>query len=113
MRLSALIRNRCPHCLEGIVFTGMWKMNEPCPQCGVIFEREQGYFLVSIFFGYVLGFAVVLPFCLLLYALGASLYWYLAVSVMVLVLFSPLIFRYSRLLWMHLDELLDPRKPPA
>jgi hypothetical protein len=28
-------------------------------------------------------------------------------------LLTPLIFRYARLLWMHTDQLLDPRPLPS
>jgi hypothetical protein len=34
---------------------------------------------------------------------------YVAGSALVLVPLTPLIFRYSRMIWLHLDELFDPR----
>jgi hypothetical protein len=67
--------------------------------------------MMAIFFGYILGFAAILPFAIWLYLIGAALPWYFLVSLTVLLIFSPLIFRYSRAIWMHLDELLDPRRP--
>ena len=112
MRLSALLRLRCPHCLQGPIFGGLWQMHETCPVCGIVYEREHGFFMMSIFFGYVLGFIVVLPFCIALYLNNAALPWYFIVSLVVLVIFSPLIFRYSRAMWLHIDEVLDPRQIP-
>ena len=110
MRLSAILHTRCPHCLEGEVFSSLWKMHTHCPVCGVEYEREQGYFMMAIFFGYVLGFLAVLPFCIILFLNDAPIIWYFVVSLVVLLLLSPFIFRYSRVLWMHLDELMDPRR---
>lgn len=84
-------------------------MNETCPVCGIEYEREHGFFMMSIFFGYVLGFIVALPFVIILLLLNASILAYFVTLTVVLSILSPLIFRYSRVLWLHLDELLDPR----
>ncbi|MCP5095137.1 MAG: DUF983 domain-containing protein, partial [Chloroflexi bacterium] len=43
------------------VFQTFWKMHEQCPNCGIKFEREQGYFMMAVFVGYILAFMVVLP----------------------------------------------------
>ncbi|MCB8918501.1 MAG: DUF983 domain-containing protein [Ardenticatenaceae bacterium] len=112
MRLRALLQLRCPHCLRGPIFHGVWRMHPNCPVCGAKYEREEGYFMMAIFFGYILGFVAILPFAIWLYLVGAALPWYFFVSLTVLLILSPLIFRYSRAIWMHLDELLDPRRPP-
>lgn len=113
MRLSALLHSRCPHCLKGEVFYTLWKMHTHCPVCGIEYEREQGYFMMAIFFGYILGFLAILPFCIILYLNEAPIIWYFIVSITILTLLSPFIFRYSRVLWMHVDELLDPRQTPT
>lgn len=109
MRLAAILKLRCPHCLEGRVFSGLLAMYETCPECGIVYEREHGFFMMSIFFGYILGFLAALPAVIVLFFLDAPLYWYLIGIAVSLVLLSPFIFRYARILWMHLDELLDPR----
>ena len=109
MRLAAVVKLHCPHCLKGRVFTGLLAMNEHCPNCGIEYEREHGFFMMSIFFGYVLGFLAAVPIFLILYLLHAPLYAYLIGITLTLVILSPLIFRYARVLWMHMDELMDPR----
>lgn len=110
MRLKAILRLRCSHCLEGEVFHTLWGMNARCPVCGVRFEREEGYFLMAIFIGYALGLAAVGPVCLALYLLQTAWLWYVVASGVVLLGLSPLIFRYARVVWLHVDELLDPRE---
>ena len=109
MRLVALLKQRCPHCLQGQVFFATWKMNETCPHCNIKFEREDGYFMMSVFFGYAIGAAIALPICLALYLIDAPYSWYFIATIGAFLLLLPLIFRYSRLIWLHIDEVLDPR----
>lgn len=111
-RLVALMTSRCSYCLQGKVFAGMWRMNQNCPVCDIEFAREDGYFMVSVFIGYVLGTAVVIPVIVAMYLLRAPVWGYMAATAGVLLPLTPLIFRASRLLWLHLDELFDPRDPP-
>ena len=88
-------------------------MHETCPVCGIRYEREQGYFMNAIFFGYVLGFIAILPVTILLFLYEVAPVWVLASTLLVLTLLSPLIFRYSRAIWMHLDAMLDPHVQEA
>ncbi|MCL4869331.1 MAG: DUF983 domain-containing protein [Anaerolineae bacterium] len=111
MRVKALLRLRCPHCLEGEIFPRLLTMHENCPVCGIQYEREEGYFMMSIFIGYVLGGAAALPTILLLLWLQAGLWVHIVVVSLVLLLCSPFIFRYARAIWLHIDELIDPHSP--
>lgn len=115
-RLSAILRFRCSHCLEGRVFQSLFRANDTCPICGIQFEREYGYFLMSIFMGYIFSFLAILPAMLIMLLIGGfPIYLYGVVALLILLLLSPLIFRLSRVSWLHIDELLDPRAdaPPA
>ena len=58
----AAVRQRCPRCRQGPIFGGLIRTNEYCPQCGLRFEREQGYFLGAMYFSYALATGVLLPF---------------------------------------------------
>ena len=58
-RLFAIIRCRCPICLKGPVFRSLLGMNSNCPNCGIHYERESGYFLVAMFIAYVIGFVIL------------------------------------------------------
>src|SRR5436305_13601199 len=53
--LGALLRQRCPRCHKGRLFRGWFAMNDPCPVCGLIFQREEGYFLGAMYVSYLLG----------------------------------------------------------
>lgn len=110
MRLKAILHSRCPHCRRGPVFASFMKMNETCSVCGIKFEREDGYFMMSVFIGYVMATAVLAPIAIFLYVNDASATWYLLALLPTLLILSPVIFHYARVLWLHIDEVLDPRR---
>ena len=89
-------------------------MNDHCPACGMEFSREAGYFLGAMYFSY----AIAVPFLGLLTAAvwffivpGWELHWAVLPAVALFLPFVPLIFRYSRILWIHFDRYLDPGEP--
>ncbi len=112
-RLRAVAGLRCPECGAGRVFASLWTMNEPCPDCGARFQREQGYFTGAMYFSYGLGIPIIALLTLLVYLARPN--WRLWQDVLVAwLLFIPLVpavFRYSRVMWMHLDHTFDPVIP--
>src|SRR2546423_1584030 len=58
-RTAAMIRQRCPRCLQGRVYRGVVSMNEVCPYCGYVFGREGGYFTGAMYVSYGSGLVVV------------------------------------------------------
>jgi uncharacterized protein (DUF983 family) len=112
-RLAAILHQLCPRCFTGKVFQGIVDMNERCLVCGLRFERESGYFTGAMYISYlislVLLFAIFGVVWLLLphdslFDIGLLC----LVSGLVYLPLVPLVFRYSRILWMHLDRKLDP-----
>jgi uncharacterized protein (DUF983 family) len=108
-RAAAVLLQRCPVCLQGAVFRSFLGMHADCPHCGIHYERETGYFLNAMFFAYCLGFLIIAPTALYLYIRGTDMVWFSALISAELLLLWPWIFRYSRILWLHADQLLDPR----
>lgn len=109
-RLLAILAQRCPVCLEGSIFRSFLAMHKNCPHCGVLYEREHGYFLNSMFIGYAAGFLLLVPSAFYLFWINASIAFFITVIVLETLLLWPLIFRYSRVLWMHMDQVMDPRE---
>ncbi len=110
-RFFAVLRQRCPRCLAGNVFTGPFAMNRNCPACGLQFAREPGYFLGAMYFGYGFG-SVVLGLLLLLAWLlfpGWALHQLLLMALFGFIPFLPIVFRYSRICWLHFDHIFDPQ----
>src|ERR1700758_311318 len=63
-RLAAIARQRCPVCLEGRMFRGLFTMNTTCPVCGHRFEREPGFFQGAMYVSYTLGVGEALALAL-------------------------------------------------
>jgi uncharacterized protein (DUF983 family) len=109
-RFLAILAQRCPVCLQGPIFRAFLAMHKSCPRCGVLYEREHGYFLNSMFIGYAAGFLLLVPSAIYLFLINVSLAFFITVIVLETLLLWPLIFRYSRVLWMHMDQVMDPRE---
>jgi hypothetical protein len=85
-------------------------MNETCPVCGLRFLRESGYFLGALYISYGLGVFTILPIAVIMVILlDWSLPVVLTISLIQTMLSVPLFFRTSRLLWLYLDQAIDPR----
>lgn len=113
-RWAAILKQRCPSCFRGQVFTGALAMNETCPVCGVRFEREPGYFFGAMYFSYALGIPIIagltatLAFTILR---TWELHWVALSAWAIYLLLVPTVFRYSRILWMHFDRYFAPDAP--
>lgn len=88
-------------------------MNKSCPECGIAFEREHGYYLNSMFIAYGLGFLIVVPSAVLLAMRQVSIAFFSIFMVLEVIVIWPIVFRYSRVIWLHLDQVLDPRTAPS
>jgi uncharacterized protein (DUF983 family) len=113
--LWALLLQRCPRCREGRLFKGALAMNDPCPVCGLVFNREPGYFIGAMYFSYVLAVAIMVPLFFLLQWLLPD--WSsIAVAGLTLVPYLPLttvVFRYSRVIWIYFDRHDAASEPPS
>ena len=90
-------------------------MNDPCPECGQIFQREEGYFLGAMYVSYALGCAVVgVAYFAVAVLVPDVNTWYLCLWLFLGYLpLIPVIFRYSRVGWLHLDYLVSPTSTSA
>lgn len=109
VQVVSIARQRCPRCHEGRVFRGLLVMNEACPACGLVFEREPGYFVGAMYFSYALAIPVYLGMSLILERLlpGWPYFAVFGAAALLFAPFAPLLFRYSRVLWMHFDRAID------
>lgn len=86
-------------------------MNSCCAVCGLLFSREQGYFLGAMYMEYALA-AVFLALVTAALHLGGSLpfVWALSIAVLAFLPFIPSTVRLSRTLWIHWDNRVDPQE---
>src|SRR5687768_7518003 len=108
--LSRALRLRCPLCGQGKLFRGWFWMHEQCPQCGVKFEREPGFFLGSIYINYGLTVLIVaIAYPALLFNKIVPETPLLIASLTFTVLFPLLVFPWARSLWLGFDQWRDPQ----
>lgn len=107
-----LLRRACPRC-GARMFSGLFSMREDCPGCGLDFDRGQpGYFMGAVYLSY--GF--VIPLFAMFTVLAQRLFprWsffgYLLLAWGLCLPLVPWIWQYSRTLWVHFDQWLDPSR---
>jgi hypothetical protein len=120
----AFTHAKCPRCRIGKVFVGptygfkVQKMNEYCPHCHLKFEREPGYFYVSMFISYALNVAQLIAAGVAAYVFGLkldyeNLWYFVGVLLLAIIGFAPFNYRYSRLIllyWLSPGLHYDPEK---
>jgi uncharacterized protein (DUF983 family) len=109
-RISALLKQRCPRCLEGSIFRGWITTRDACPVCEFRYGREEGYFSGGMDLSFFLA-APLLAFIFLVLTqifVSFTLLANLFISYAIFLPSAPLLFRYSRVLWLYLDWQLDP-----
>ena len=110
-----MLLQRCPRCLRGRVFRRFVSMNDACPDCGYVFGREEGYFTGAMYISYTLSLGLLFAMIGLAtpfwhnYSMGGVwiLFGILTPPFLVMV---PVLFRYSRVVWLHLDYVLSVRR---
>jgi uncharacterized protein (DUF983 family) len=115
--LRSILQQRCPRCRMGgifrySIFRGFPKMCERCAICDLKFEREPGYFLGAMYLSYGLGVLIMAPIALLLWFLtGWGLTKVILWAVVLFLPFAPTIALFARVLWIYLDQSIDPEGP--
>jgi uncharacterized protein (DUF983 family) len=106
--LARAVRLRCPRCGRGQLYDGWLSMHERCAVCGLLYEREQGYFVGAMYVNYALTAVLGLGGVLLLDALiGLSLTQQLLVAIPVMLLAPVLFFRHARSFWLGIEYFVS------
>ncbi len=101
---------KCPHCGRGQIFEKskgpfkMPQMKERCAECGYLYNREPGYFLGAMYVSYGLAvFQALLTFLICWFFFPQLPTLALCFIILgVIVLFSILNFRLSRVVYMYI-----------
>ena len=112
--LASIFQQRCPRCrigriFQSSIFRGFPKMCERCSICDLKFEREPGYFLGAMYFSFALGVLILGPIAALIWFWTG--WWITKVilwSAILFLPFAPTITLFSRVLWIYLDQRIDP-----
>lgn len=119
--LFRAIRLRCPTCGRSPIFVPWTSLRslrdwftplDGCPRCGYAYERETGYFLLSIWavnygFGCLMGIGIyVILEVFYKLPLKELLFWVIAP----VAVFNLLFARHSKSLFLALDHYFDPHE---
>jgi uncharacterized protein (DUF983 family) len=94
------------------IFRGFPKMCERCSICDLKFDREPGYFLGAMYLSFGLGVLIMAPIAVVLWILTSwsitkVIFW----AAVLFLPFAPTIALLARVLWIYLDQSVDPEQP--
>ena len=111
-KLYSILYQKCPRCHEGDMFpkgtlyspTKFSEMYPNCACCGQTFEPEPGYYFGAMYVSFAFNVAIFLVSLFLLSQLVEEITMTMMMGVMigVVVGFLPIIFRWSRALWINI-----------
>jgi uncharacterized protein (DUF983 family) len=112
------LKLRCPECGVSALFTPVNEIKtlkqwyEPlqgCPRCGYAYERESGYFLLSIWaFNYGVVGAIGLALAFTIDSYFHPPLWKLLCYLMVLPVLNFMFMRHSKAFFLAMDHFFDP-----
>ncbi len=109
MLLKRGLRQRCPVCGRGKIFSGWIKTYERCSVCNFAFERESGYYsgamAVNLVVSELLIAAIAVP---LAASQSVSVTTLIALGVTLPFLLPVLFYRPTKSLWMSVDHFFHP-----
>ncbi len=108
----AIVKGKCPRCRQGDMFVysnldyrHFKEMHKTCPQCNLRYELEPGFFYGgAMYLSYTFSVALFVTVFVGMNILfeRPPLYAYVGVVIGFNLLLFPLMFRYSRILYLHL-----------
>jgi uncharacterized protein (DUF983 family) len=109
---------RCPDCGEAGIYQAPLQVKHHCTHCGLVFQREQGYFTGALYINLLVAeFSVLLTFVICLLVGVENTDRMFAILLAMGVLMPLLFFHHSRSLWLCFDHFIDPIKnrvkPPS
>lgn len=122
--IVAALKTKCPRCHQGDLFLksnpysfgNMLTMHEHCPNCGLRYERESGFFYGAMYISYAINIALFVTATVGYYLFlkpFVNWKWYILGYVGLSALLTPVIFRLSRSIWLMIMTKYDPEKRSA
>lgn len=119
-KISSALKEKCPRCDEGDLFEyksylpitkKTFLMKKYCPNCGMKYEKELGFFYGAMYVSYALNIAL-LTFVILVYLIffRETYSWlhfgiaYISITLLCI----GLIYRMSRALWVNFFTKYEP-----
>ena len=115
-KIYSIFKNKCPKCNEGNFFEDsnilhlkkIWKMNTYCSYCGFKYEIEPSFFYGAMYISYGLTVGISIVTFIILYTLELGFFEILIGIFISLIAFTPLTYRFSRLIYSNMFCGYDP-----
>lgn len=101
--LKQIFSNHCPSCKKGKVYDAFMKINQSCSSCSYLFNKGEGFWIMSWIFNYSIAAFILIPLFIVLVALEAPFLAVIAVPLITLLIIEPFLIHYCRLYWLYLD----------
>ncbi|SFS33251.1 Protein of unknown function [Zhouia amylolytica] len=117
-KLYSILTGSCPKCHEESMYldnnmynlSSIFKMHDHCSHCGTKYKIEPSFFYGAMYVSYGVGVAVaVAAFVLSYLIIGSSLKTSFIAIVGSLIVFMPVIMRFSRNIWINFFIKYDPK----
>lgn len=110
------LTHRCPNCGGHRLFRAgkFFELNEGCPDCGLKFEKDEGFYLGAMSLNYgVTLIGLLTPVALLWYYGGLSARWAVGLAITASILGPILLYRSSRSWQLMLYYFFFPQQLPV
>lgn len=116
-KLYSVVNLKCPRCNGGNLYLTQNaydlkkfdKMHEKCAECGLRYDIEPGFFLGAMYISYISTVFIAGITTLSLYLiLKLSFATIITIDIILLVVISPLVYRYARAIWINMFVKYKP-----
>lgn len=87
-------------------------MHTDCPVCKLHYEREPGFFQGAMYVSYALGVALSVGVVIINILMGFNPLYYIISNTTALIVLAPLLFRWSRSLYLNIFIKYEIAKDP-
>ncbi len=118
-KLYSIFTGTCPVCQEESMYkepnpykiSKLFDMHERCSNCHTKYKMEPSFFFGAMYVSYAVGIAfAVAAFVISYWLLKLSLLGTFIAIVVTLIIFMPVIIRWSRNIWVNFFFSYDPKK---
>lgn len=116
--MKAIITGKCPQCRESDIFCTrnpyhfrtLFLMPTHCDKCGLVFNKEPGFFYGAMYVGYGLsiGYLMSFYFAMMILTPDFEVETYFVFGIGSLLLLTPVVFKVSRSIWISMFVKYDP-----
>ena len=109
--LESILKEKCPRCRKGDMFISpkyhlrnFDKMYSVCKVCGLKYDIEPGFYTGAMFVSYAFSVAItiVVGFFLFIVFDDPDIYIFVTAILATIILLFPVLFRYSRVIYLHI-----------